>query len=198
MTTHNLPGSDAVRHVTGDAGLTVMIAAHQAFRRDLVSLARATGSAGLSNPARRQSVSDGWEVFKRQLHLHRRGADTFTWPAPRQRLSQRQRPVRPGCNGRRARPHPPPRAAFTVIDPYGKAVLNLAVLAGLAFMYRRLPRRGHDRSLVVDLRGLERAGRLILPGASPRAPSRSPRAAGDPADAPANRSPARSGGGVQK
>lgn len=36
MTTRNLPGSEGARHSTSDAGPTVMIAAHQAFRLDLV------------------------------------------------------------------------------------------------------------------------------------------------------------------
>jgi len=145
MTTHNLPGSDAVRHVTGDAGLTVMIAAHQAFRRDLVSLARATGSAGLSNPDRRQSVSDGCELFKRQLHMHRRGRGHVYLASAAATAIAATAPFRPGWDGRRARPHPPPRATFAVIDPYGKAVLNLAVLAGLAFIDRRLPLCRQDR-----------------------------------------------------
>ena len=42
MTTQKLPGSEAARHGSGDADLTIMLAAHEAFRRHLVSLARAT------------------------------------------------------------------------------------------------------------------------------------------------------------
>ena len=45
MTTQKLPGTDAARHGTGDADLTIMLAAHDAFRRDLTRLAR-TASAG--------------------------------------------------------------------------------------------------------------------------------------------------------
>ena len=41
MTTQNLPGTDAARHGTGDADLTIMLAAHDAFRRDLTRLVRA-------------------------------------------------------------------------------------------------------------------------------------------------------------
>ncbi len=42
MTTRNLPdSSDAARHGTGGADLTIMLAAHAAFRRDLSQLARA-------------------------------------------------------------------------------------------------------------------------------------------------------------
>ena len=87
MTTQKLPGSDAARHGSGDADLTVMIAAHDAFRRNLVSLARAAGSADLSDPPRRQAVGAGWAVFKRQLHMHHSGEDKFIWPALTRRLS---------------------------------------------------------------------------------------------------------------
>src|ERR1051326_8767676 len=65
MTTQKLPGSDAARHGTGDADLTIMLAAHDAFRRDLTRLARTAGDA-----SRRQSVQAGWGLSKRQLHLH--------------------------------------------------------------------------------------------------------------------------------
>jgi hypothetical protein len=86
MTTRNLPGSEASRHGTGDADLTVMLGAHAAFRRDLRQLARAAAFADLPNPARRASVRAGWEVFKRQLHLHHTAEDTIVWPALRDRL----------------------------------------------------------------------------------------------------------------
>jgi len=87
MTTRNLPGSDAARHGTGDADLTIMLGAHAAFRRDLVRLARAAAFADLPDPARRASVRAGWETFKRQLHLHHTAEDTIVWPALRQRLA---------------------------------------------------------------------------------------------------------------
>ena len=50
MTTQNLPGTNAARQGTGDADLTIMIAAHDAFRRDLTRLARTAGAA--HDPAR--------------------------------------------------------------------------------------------------------------------------------------------------
>jgi hypothetical protein len=87
MTTQKLPGTDAARHGTGDADLTIMIAAHDAFRRDLTRLARAAAAAGLSDPARRQSVAAGWELFKRQLHMHHTAEDEIIWPALRPRLA---------------------------------------------------------------------------------------------------------------
>ncbi len=86
MSTRNLPGSEAARHGTGDADLTIMLGAHAAFRRDLVRLARAATFADLPDPARRASVRAGWEVFKRQLHLHHTAEDTIVWPALRDRL----------------------------------------------------------------------------------------------------------------
>ena len=89
MTTRNLPdSSDAARHGAGDADLTVMLAAHDAFRRDLARLAQAAAFADLPDPARRASVRAGWELFKRQLHLHHTAEDAIVWPALRERLSR--------------------------------------------------------------------------------------------------------------
>ena len=87
MTTQKLPGTDAARHGTGDADLTIMIAAHDAFRRDLTRLAAAASTANLSDPARRQSVAAGWELFKHQLHLHHTAEDELIWPVLRPRLA---------------------------------------------------------------------------------------------------------------
>jgi hypothetical protein len=90
MTTQKLPGTDAARHGTGDADLTIMLAAHDAFRRDLARLARVAAAADLSDPARRQSVAAGWELFKRELHLHHTAEDELIWPALRPRLAHSQ------------------------------------------------------------------------------------------------------------
>jgi iron-sulfur cluster repair protein YtfE (RIC family) len=87
MTTQKLPGSDAARHGTGDADLTIMLAAHDAFRRDLTQLARTASAANLSDPARRQSVAAGWDLFKRELHLHHTTEDELIWPTLRPRLA---------------------------------------------------------------------------------------------------------------
>ena len=80
MTTQKLPGTDAARHGAGEADLTIMIAAHDAFRRDLTRLARAAAAADLSDPARRQSVAAGWDLFKRELHLHHTAEDEIISP----------------------------------------------------------------------------------------------------------------------
>ena len=82
-----LPGTDAARHGTGDADLTIMLAAHGAFRRDLTRLVRAAAAADLSDPARRQPVEAGWELFKHQLHLHHTAEDEIIWPVLRPRLA---------------------------------------------------------------------------------------------------------------
>jgi Hemerythrin HHE cation binding domain len=81
MTTQKLPGTDAARHGTGDA---------DAFRRDLTRLARAAAAADLSDPARRRSVNAGWELFKRQLHMHHTAEDEIIWPTLRPRLAHSQ------------------------------------------------------------------------------------------------------------
>jgi hypothetical protein len=90
MTTQKLPGTEAARHGTGDADLTIMLAAHRAFRRDLTRLARAASrpaGALRSEPARRRSVAAGWELFKHELHLHHTAEDEIIWPALRPRLA---------------------------------------------------------------------------------------------------------------
>jgi Hemerythrin HHE cation binding domain len=89
MTAQKLPGTDAARHGSGDADLTIMLAAHRAFRRDLTRLARAAArpaGALRSEPARRRSVAAGWELFKHELHLHHTAEDEIIWPALRPRL----------------------------------------------------------------------------------------------------------------
>jgi Hemerythrin HHE cation binding domain len=86
MTAQKLPGSAAARHGSGEADLTIMIAAHDAFRRDLVSLVKATQGPDRHSPDRRRSVAAGWELFKRQLHVHHTAEDDLIWPVLRERL----------------------------------------------------------------------------------------------------------------
>jgi hypothetical protein len=83
-------GTEAARHGTGDADLTIMLAAHQALRRDLVGLARAAARAAQParrGPAERAAVQHGWAVFQRQLHIHHTAEDELVWPALRERLA---------------------------------------------------------------------------------------------------------------
>jgi iron-sulfur cluster repair protein YtfE (RIC family) len=79
--------TNAARHGAGDADLTIMLAAHEGFRRDLVRLARAASSAGPLDPAHHDAVRAGWETFKHQLHLHHTAEDELVWPALRTSLA---------------------------------------------------------------------------------------------------------------
>ena len=84
---HAEPARHRRRAGAGDADLTIMLAAHDAFRRDLTRLVRAAAAADLSDPARRQSVGAGWELFKHELHLHHTAEDEVIWPVLRPRLA---------------------------------------------------------------------------------------------------------------
>lgn len=86
MTAQRVPGSAAARHGSGEADLTIMIAAHDAFRRDLVSLVQAAQGPDRYSPDRQRSVAAGWDLFKRQLHVHHTAEDDLIWPVLRERL----------------------------------------------------------------------------------------------------------------
>jgi hypothetical protein len=86
MTAQKLPGSAAASSGGGDADLTIMTAAHDALRRDLAALTRAAQEPGRHIPDRQRSVAAGWELFKRQLHLHHTAEDDLIWPVLRERL----------------------------------------------------------------------------------------------------------------
>jgi hemerythrin-like domain-containing protein len=88
MTAQKVPGSAAARHGSGEADLTIMIAAHDAFRRDLVSLVRSAQGPDRDSPDRQRSIAAGWELFKRQLHVHHTAEDDLIWPVLRERLGQ--------------------------------------------------------------------------------------------------------------
>src|SRR6266581_3445673 len=62
---------------TSHLDLTLMVAFHDAFRRDLAHLASATSRhrAQLDEPDRRTAVLAGWELFKTELHLHHTAED---------------------------------------------------------------------------------------------------------------------------
>jgi hemerythrin-like domain-containing protein len=86
MTAQKVPGSAAARHGSGEADLTIMIAAHDAFRRDLVSLVRSAEGPDRDSPDRQRSIAADWELFKRQLHVHHKAEDDLIWPVLRARL----------------------------------------------------------------------------------------------------------------
>lgn len=80
------PGTDAARHGPGDR-LIAMNAAHAAFRRDLVRLAGTAVPANLGEPRRRESIMNGWRMFKHQLLIHHSAEDRLIWPRLRERLA---------------------------------------------------------------------------------------------------------------
>jgi iron-sulfur cluster repair protein YtfE (RIC family) len=79
--------SDTTNHLD----LTLMVAFHDAFRRDLAHLARTASRrpAELDEPARRTAVRAGWELFKTQLHIHHTAEDADLWPRMRTHLANR-------------------------------------------------------------------------------------------------------------
>jgi len=120
---------------TGHLDLTVMVAFHDAFRRDLGHLARAVSRrpAELDQPARRTAVQAGWELLTTQLHLHTPPrtptcgrACAATWPTvptswPAAGHAGRARPHRPaagGGRGRACRPRRRPPASGDTVDAW--------------------------------------------------------------------------------
>jgi iron-sulfur cluster repair protein YtfE (RIC family) len=76
---------------TSQLDLSVMVAFHDAFRRDLTHLARAASRhrAQLDEPARHTAVMAGWELFKTELHVHHTAEDDDLWPRMRVHLANR-------------------------------------------------------------------------------------------------------------
>jgi iron-sulfur cluster repair protein YtfE (RIC family) len=58
-----------------DVDLTMVVAFHHAFRRDLWLL------AGLTTTSAKGKPPEGWEYFKRQLRVHHTVEDEVIWPA---------------------------------------------------------------------------------------------------------------------
>jgi iron-sulfur cluster repair protein YtfE (RIC family) len=79
--------SDTTNHLD----LTVMVAFHDALRRDLAHLARTASQrpARLDEPNRHTAVQAGWELFKTQLHIHHTAEDQDLWPRMRTHLADR-------------------------------------------------------------------------------------------------------------
>ncbi|MFI5995561.1 hemerythrin domain-containing protein [Streptomyces sp. NPDC051362] len=69
--------------------LTVMYAAHDAFRRDLERL----GKAAADGTADTAGVRAGWANFTRQLHIHHTAEDSDLWPRVERRVEGRPRDV---------------------------------------------------------------------------------------------------------
>ncbi len=69
--------------------MSLLVAFHDAFRRDPGHLARTASRrpAELDDPARHTAVQAGWELFKTQLHIHHTGEDHDLWPRMRTHLA---------------------------------------------------------------------------------------------------------------
>lgn len=63
--------------------MTMMLAIHDALRRDLVSIAKAATLAG-DDPKRLHATNFGWGLFKQFLTLHHTSEDDFLWPRMRE------------------------------------------------------------------------------------------------------------------
>jgi iron-sulfur cluster repair protein YtfE (RIC family) len=69
--------------------MTMMYAAHDAFRRELGRLARIT-ARGADDPQRILSTAAGWEMFKTYLRLHHTSEDQGLWPTMLPALASQQ------------------------------------------------------------------------------------------------------------
>lgn len=67
--------------------LIALNASHWAFRRDLEKMAKVATVANLRDPRHRQSILNGWTVFKNQLLQHHSHEDTFIWPVLRANMA---------------------------------------------------------------------------------------------------------------
>jgi hypothetical protein len=67
--------------------LTIMYAAHDAFRRDLDRL----GNAAADGTAFTPPVRAGWADFTHQLHIHHTAEDSDLWPRVSRRVADRPR-----------------------------------------------------------------------------------------------------------
>jgi hypothetical protein len=68
--------------------LTMMLAVHDALRRDLERLTRATERPD-DDPWHVLGAAVGWELFKRHLHVHHTAEDAALWPALERELAGR-------------------------------------------------------------------------------------------------------------
>ena len=75
------PGDESEPH-----SQAMMLAVHDAFRRDLDRLFDAVTRPGSDDPQQWARVAAGWEVFRSQLHNHHTLEDSQVWPRLRARL----------------------------------------------------------------------------------------------------------------
>ncbi|SEG76326.1 Hemerythrin HHE cation binding domain-containing protein [Thermomonospora echinospora] len=68
--------------------MRMMVAVHNAFRRDLERIARITARTD-DDPRRVLRTAAGWEMFKTYLRVHHTSEDDALWPVMRQALADR-------------------------------------------------------------------------------------------------------------
>ncbi|WP_433463734.1 hemerythrin domain-containing protein [Spirillospora sp. CA-128828] len=68
--------------------MTLMYAMHNALRRELEHLAKATARED-DDPRRVLAAAAGWELFKISLHAHHTAEDEALWPVLRETLADR-------------------------------------------------------------------------------------------------------------
>ena len=73
-----------------DEHTIMMLAIHDALRRDLDHLQRAVDTEAAHDPGRRDAVLAGWTFFSHQLHHHHQSEDDDLWPKARAALSGRE------------------------------------------------------------------------------------------------------------
>ncbi|GAB2953002.1 hypothetical protein GCM10027280_46730 [Micromonospora polyrhachis] len=74
--------------MSGKLDMTAMYAIHDALRRELAYIAKATASVD-DDPQRVLRTAAGWELFKKSLHVHHTTEDDALWPVMRQALATR-------------------------------------------------------------------------------------------------------------
>jgi iron-sulfur cluster repair protein YtfE (RIC family) len=121
--------------------LSIMMAAHDAFRRDLVKIARYCTSARLDEPIPRLAVTAGWATFRRQLIQHHRAEDDFLLPAMRDKLSG---------NGMALSILDDMDAEHAAVDPL-LAAINAALAEGGAAVDGAVPAEGELGDIVDEL-----------------------------------------------
>jgi len=66
--------------------MSMMLAIHDALRRDLAQVARIAGQRN-GRPAARLQAALGWELFKKFLTVHHQSEDEALWPVLRDRVA---------------------------------------------------------------------------------------------------------------
>ncbi|MEV7791180.1 hemerythrin domain-containing protein [Streptomyces sp. NPDC087512] len=72
--------------IPGEIDFSLMYFAHDAFARDLRRMAAAAAAGRGTDP----TVRNGWETFKRQLHIHHVAEDESIWPQLREKVTDPQ------------------------------------------------------------------------------------------------------------